>query len=342
MRRLLLVPPLQRRLVVIPAVVAATLVALLASPFLAAGAVVVDLLTGPRRMRASRLLAFGLNYLLLECGALLVGLALWLVTGCGLALRSKWSLHLHAGVERWWVTSVMRATQRWMAVEIRVEGLSSMERGHMVVAAQHSSFFDAVLPAVLLAWAGGGVVPRYTLKRELLLSPALDVFGNRLPNHFVDRTPVLRSAELEAFHDLAGDLGRDAVVVFPEGTFHNDDRSRRAIERIRRSDPDRALRVDGLANVLPLRPGGISAVLDAAPSADVVMIGHHGFQPFGSMKSIVANIPFRDPVTVRVWRFDATDIPDDGDERLRFLDEKWVAVDRWITDTVACDGRSTG
>lgn len=342
MRRLLLVPPLQRRLVVIPAVVAATMVVVLASPFLAVATVTIDLLTGPRRMRASRLLAFGINYLLLECGALLLGLGLWLLTGFGFALRARWSMRLHAGVERWWVTSVMRSTQRWMAVEIRVEGLRSMEKGPIVVAAQHSSFFDAVLPAVLLAWADGAVVPRYTLKRELLLSPALDIFGNRLPNHFVDRTPVTRSAELEAFHALAGDLRGDAIVVFPEGTFHNVERARRAIERIRRSDPERALRVAGLANVLPLRPGGISAVLDAAPTADVVMVGHHGFQQFGSIRSIVANVPFRHPVTVRVWRFDSADVPDDGDERLRFLDEKWLALDRWITDTVACDGRSTG
>ncbi len=132
------------------------------------------------------------------------------------------------------------------------------------------------------------------------------------------------------------------MVVFPEGTFHTPERAERARDRIARSDPARADRVSSLDHVLPLKPGGVSAVLDRAPHADLVMIGHNGFQPFGSIRAILANVPFQTPVRVRIWRFAAAEIPISPDERLRFLDDRWSALDGWITSTVPGDERSTG
>jgi 1-acyl-sn-glycerol-3-phosphate acyltransferase len=340
--RLLHANPLQRRLITIPAAFGLTIVALSLSPLLAVAAITVDLVTGPRRLRAVRLLVFGINYLLLECGAVLAAFALWLATGFGLAIRRPWSKKLHAVVERWWITSVVSATQRWMRADYRVEGLDCLARGPIVVVAQHASFFDAVLPAALLAWASSDAVPRYALKREMLLSPAIDIIANRLPNHFVDRTPTLRSAELDGFTALADDLGQDALVVFPEGTFHTPERFTRALERISRSDPDRAARVAGLRHMLPARPGGVTALLDAAPDVDIALIAHHGFQRFGSIKSVMKNLPFHDSALIRIWRIKAEALPPTAAERLVFLDEQWLAMDQWITDTVAGHGGATG
>ncbi len=334
MKGLLAAGRLRRRIVTIPLVLLASFTVWVLSPLLLGLAVAADLLTGPRRLRLTRLVLFGLNYVLLECGAIGAAAALWPVTGFGLFTKRRWAIRLNAGVERWWVVSVMRATQRWMYVDIHVDDLDDLRQGPMVIAAHHVSFFDAVLPAVLLAWARSDAIARYTLKREMLLSPAIDLFGHRLPNHFVDRTPAIRSVELEGFTALARDLHTDALVVFPEGTFHTEVRAERAVARIGRTDPERAERVGRLRHMLPLRPAGLSALLDAAPQADLVLVAHAGFAAFGTIRAVIANTPLRGPVAVRITRVAAADIPSDPSQRTAFLDAQWLAMDEWITSTV--------
>ena len=88
--------------------------------------------------------------------------------------------------------------------------------------------------------------------------------------------------------------------------------------------------------MLPVRPGGLLSALEAAPDADLVVMGHRGFGDFGSFRDIFANAPFRAGVQVRVWRVARQDLPAD-DDLLEAIDDLWLDMDRWIAsaDTTA-------
>jgi 1-acyl-sn-glycerol-3-phosphate acyltransferase len=292
-----------------------------------------DLVTGPQRMRYTRLLAMGVNYLALETAGIVVAIALWVGTGFGLAMQAGWSQRLHHLVQLWWTRQVMAATQRWLKAEIVDEGADRLSTGNVIICARHASFFDAVVPAVLIGRTTDEVPLRHVLKKGLAFDPCLDIYGNRLPNHFVDRLPDDRGAELDAIGALGTDLDGAAGVIFPEGTFHNEQRAERIRARVGRRHPERLARIENLRHLLPPHPGGTLAMLRAATGADLAFVAHTGFEPFGSFRAIIANVPFDQPIRAKVWRVPAADIPDDDEARLALIDEWWQRMDDWITET---------
>ena len=77
---------------------------------------------------------------------------------------------------------------------------------------------------------------------------------------------------------LAQGLGPDdGVLIYPEGTRFTPERRARAIARISERDARLAARAERIRHLLPPRLGGVGALLDGAPDADVVVIAHHGF-----------------------------------------------------------------
>lgn len=320
-----------RRVVMCGAVMVGLAVLVVTLPVTLPIAVVVDLVTGPRRMRFSRLLAMGIHYLALESAGIVAAVALWIGTGFGLAMQTRWSQRLHHRVQLWWTRHVLAAIRRWMKAEIIADGADLLATGDVVVCARHASFFDAVVPAVLIGETTDAVALRHVLKKGLAFDPCLDIYGNRLPNHFVDRLPDDRGAELEAIATLATDLDGAAAIIFPEGTFHNHHRAERERARIGRRHPERLARVENLRHMLPAHPGGTLAMLGAATDADLAFVVHTGFEPFGSFRAIIANVPFDHPIRTKVWRVAAADIPADDDARLELIDRWWQTMDDWIT-----------
>ncbi|MFN3218083.1 MAG: 1-acyl-sn-glycerol-3-phosphate acyltransferase [Acidimicrobiales bacterium] len=321
------------RRVVMCCVVTGGLVLLLVTlPITLPVVVVADLVTGPRRMRFSRLLAMGINYLALETVGIVVAIALWIGTGFGLAMQTRWSQRLHHLVQLWWTRQVMSATERWLKAEIIDDGADLLTTGNVIICARHASFFDAVVPAVLIGRTTDEVPLRHVLKKGLAFDPCLDIYGSRLPNHFVDRLPDNRGAELDAIGALGAELDGAAGVIFPEGTFHSEARAERIRARVGRRHPERLARIDKLRHLLPPHPGGTLAMLRAAAGADLAFVAHTGFEPFGSFRAIIANVPFDHPIRAKVWRVPATDIPDDDEARLVLIDRWWQTMDDWITE----------
>lgn len=323
----------QRRAIVWPAVFFGTPLLVVLSPLLFALAFVIDMLTGPRRLRGMRLLAMCLNYLVLVMIGLTAGFVLWLLTLFGLLNSRRWSQRAHHRIQLAWTNGVISAVSRWLRADINIEGVEAAGSGPMIVAARHASFFDALIPAVVVG-EHRTIHLRYVLKQELLWEPCLDLYGNRLPNHFVDRAAAQSHTETSAINALAADMGSDAAVIFPEGTFRSARRATRVLERFAEREPERAARLR-LTHTLPPRPGGLLALLDGAPDADLVFIAHVGFEPFGSLRTIVANVPFRRPVQIRVWRLPRNEIPDDPDAQLALVDEWWQRLDDWIAHNTA-------
>ncbi len=321
-----------RRAVTWPILFLATPALFLASPWLFLVALLVDLATGVRRLRAVRVLGMVLTYLALELTGMVVGALLWVLTGFGLGLRTASSQRIHYQVQRWWARRLFAAFERWFGVKLELDNSADAfgDETRLIAAARHTSYFDALVPVVILSQHSARA-PRHVLAEELRWDPCLDLYGGRLPNHFVNRANTNRANEAAAIRRLAS-ANDDNLIIFPEGGFPTPRRSRRAFEKLRETSPERVERLP-LGTLLPPRPTGILAMLDGAPDADILFVGHRGFERFASFGAIGRNVPFDSPVDVKVWRVSADEIPGTDEDKLAFIDSWWAKIDRWVGET---------
>ena len=298
-------------------------------------------LFGDKPDRHIRLSLMFLWYLIMELVGVLIALILWFITMFGYTVSSGRSQRVHALFQYLWVASILGGSELFLRTKVKFPDAFSFGGGPFIIAAQHSSFFDALIPTILIGKYSKRVIPRHVLKSDLLLSPSLDIYGNRLPNQFVNRGSKNSEQEIAGVQSLANDLGSDALVIFPEGTFRTNDRYERVIQKINLSDPDRAKRVGGLKYLLPIKPGGLLAMVNSNPESDLFLVAHRGFEAFGSFKEIFANIPFTDPVDIYIKHIPAEIIPRETNECLRFIDLEWLALDKWLESRVVSNASTS-
>ena len=228
-----------------------------------------------------------------------------------------------------WATMLMRVIGVVIPMEIDLSELADFSFANSIVVARHRSLLDAVLPASIIG--GAGLKARYTLKEDLRWEPNIDLVGHAIPHRFITRDPENLERELERIRDLGETLDdRSAAVIFPEGTFFTERRKQQIVSSLERRNPGRADAARSINHLLPPRPGGTLALLDGAPNADVVVFGHIGFEPFGTIPEILRNIGGSHPVRVKAWRFPRSEVPDDRDDRIDWLFERWIELDRWV------------
>lgn len=320
-----------RRAISISTVVLACATSIVLAPLLFAIAAVADLVTAPRRWRNTRLLAMVTVALAIEVAAIIAAGGLWLAFGAGRYLRTSRSFWVHHRLQRWYTSALMAAAGATCGLRIEVEDESPASTGNAIVIGRHTSIGDALIPALIFA-GRFDLNTRYVLKDDLLWGPAFDIVGNRLRNHFVDRTPDDSVGELEAITRLMdGFDDRCVAVIFPEGTFFTAERKARAVKRL--VDTGRhelAARSEGLRYLLPPRPGGALAMLAGAPHADAVFVGNSGFERFNSLGAIYRSVPFAEPVRVWLWRVPNSEIPKEPERQLSWLYDQWERLDASI------------
>jgi hypothetical protein len=120
-------------------------------------------------------------------------------------------------------------------------------------------------------------------------------------------------------------------VLFPEGGNFTEGRRIRAIEKLaERGLHDQVPKAKALSTVLPPRPGGVLAALDAAPGVDVVMVAHTGLERLSSLSQVVTGIPMQHSVRMAWWLVPRSQIPDGEAERIAWLYDWWERIDTWI------------
>jgi 1-acyl-sn-glycerol-3-phosphate acyltransferase len=175
--------------------------------------------------------------------------------------------------------------------------------------------------------------PRIVLKDTLQMDPLIDVYLNRLPNHFVSSGPDAGDRSEQAIAELARDLGEeDALLIFPEGGNFTPRRRVRAIQRLRERGLRRAVRrAERMRNVLPPRPGGVTAALAAAPQADVVFVAHTGLEHLSTVRDIWRGLPMDKTLYLRWWFVPAGEVPRGETAQTEWLYGWWETIDAWIT-----------
>lgn len=319
---------LRRRLISIPALAAATILLSVSVPVWLPVALVVDAVRLKFRFPLARLLAFGVCWCWIEVAGIVISLQLWVMG----------KAHDHVANYRlmgWWSGALMRALEATIGVRPRIDGLEAVEGGNAIVLSRHASLADSLLSGWVLSNVAG-VCPRYVLKRELLFDPCLDIVGLRVPNHFLDRKARDGSVELNALRDLGATVGPGSVAaIFVEGTRANDHKRRRVLEKIAERDPGRAERLSVLRRLLPPRPAGSAALLNGAPTADVVFAWHTGFDGLDSFAGILDKLSKPLPqarfVMTRVPRSEVPGVDRFGD----WLDARWIEMDAHVDQALS-------
>jgi 1-acyl-sn-glycerol-3-phosphate acyltransferase len=318
----------QRRAATIPAVLFGTALLVLASPVLIVALAARDLLRGRSRLPAVRVLGFLIQYAVNDSVEVMLAPALWIRAGFGRTLDSDASLARHKRVLAWSMGLLERRAHDWLGIELVVVG-DELTPAPVIVLAQHRSSLDSALPAVLYQPRLGFDL-RFVLMRELVFDPAFDLFTRRTGSVFVRRQGG--PEEREAIERMARELDSDTVgVIFPEGQTSSDAVRARRLDRLERDDPVRADRLRGLSELLPPKPGGFLAMLEGSPTADVVVLAHSGLEPVARLSDLARRAPLAEPVIVDVRRFERSALPTDTDALVKWLDERWLESDRWMT-----------
>jgi 1-acyl-sn-glycerol-3-phosphate acyltransferase len=302
----------------------------------------------PGHWRALRLMCFGLVYLAMEVAGLAAAAMLWLLSGFGRRMDARVIRAAHYTVLRLLLDALLRAAQRLFALRLVTDGASwsPLDDGvpgstnAMVVLSRHAGPGDSFLLVHTLMNQDHLRQPRIVLKDMLQLDPLIDVYLNRLPNHFVAAGPGAGDRSVEAIADLARDLGEeDALLIFPEGANFTPKRRFRAIQRLR----DRGLvsavrRAEAMRHVLPPRPAGVTAALQAAPHADVVFVAHTGLEHLSTIGDLWRGLPMNKTLHLRWWFVPAADVPREETELTDWLYQWWQTIDDWIATTSAAGG----
>ncbi len=314
---------IRRRLTTFTGLGVAAVVLLVLLPLWLPAAVIADVVRLRWRLPLARLLLFALGWAWLESAGVAVAAALW-VSG------QRRNRGRHYRLQRWWAAQLMRWLQFTTGMSVRTEGVEALHPGPTMLLCRHASLADSLLSAWVITTLAD-MHPRYVLKRELLADPCLDLVGNRLPNHFLDRGASDSAPELAALAKLSAQMGtRDVAVIFPEGTRTSAPKRRRALERISERDPARAERLEALQHLMPPRAAGTSALLSGCPEADVVVGWHVGFDGLDTFGGILRHLSSKPaPVRFVVHRIDRAQVPS-GDGFVDWLDQTWLEADRAV------------
>ncbi len=317
---------LPRRVITITVAWSLFLLALVLAPLFGPLAFGTDVVLRRRGRPTVRMVAFFVVALWIEVTGELRILWSWMSQPFA---RRTWTERNHE-LMQWWTGRLTRGAERVVGVRWEFDIPDPLGPGPLVAFAQHVSVVDAIAPVVVLGNHEGRYL-RYTLARGLRFDPCLDIVGHRVANHFVERGGGDTPRELAHLRTLVtGMEGDECAAIFPGGRLFTPAGLNRAVEKLRERSSPQASTAATYRHVMPPRPGGVNAFFDGAPDADVLVIGHVGFEPLASIRRLWRVLPVTEPVEVKIWRYPRTDVPHDQEARMAWLYEKWRVMDDWI------------
>jgi hypothetical protein len=333
---------LRRRIVSIPALFIAFAVFIVLSPVL----LVVGLVAAAiRRDRFAALRSFAMIgvYLLSEVGGMSIAVGIWLATGGPFGRGSERRRAWFVTLQRWWTGSLWWGIVHCFSIRVELEQWpdDDLRERKLLIFLRHTSILDTLLAAALVANPLHKHL-LYVFKKQLRGDPCLDIAGTLLGCHFVNRDAGEGERERKILEAMAAGLrGGEGVIMYPEGTRWTASKRMRVLERIAKAE-DRELfgRASKLENLLPPRLRGPLALLDGAPDADVLFLGHHGFDGIEKPLDVIEGAIVGKTIRVNGWLVESAEIPRDRADQIAWLYDNWIRMDAWLggDDTAALVG----
>jgi len=314
-----------RRLITIPVVYLAFITLTLMLPavlVVGAGIDAFRWLVSRTPAMALRMTAFGWVYLLGEVWAIPT------LAVTGLLPKSR-STPLTYRLQMVWLNWNLKTVRFVFRMTFTADGTGEIPPPPILVVSRHASLIDTLLPGRYVTQPFG-IHLRYVLKKELLVDPALDIAGNRLPNVFVDRGGDTER-ELRAIHDLAITMpGGEGLLIYPEGTRYSEAKRAKFTDKVAQRGGTIGEIAGAYQRVLPPRSAGTLAMLDARP-LDVVVMAHRGLEGFAEIRDIWSGGLVGSDVQIHFWRIPYAEIPTADTDRETWLFETWATIDAWVT-----------
>jgi 1-acyl-sn-glycerol-3-phosphate acyltransferase len=324
-----------RRLLLAPLVIALAVALLVSLPVWVLVALIASPLV-PGHLRVPRLMFLAIVYLAWDASALVVLAGLWVASGFGWKIRSPAFQRAHYVVTGKFLGFLFWIARWTLHLTVDVVGTdpdTAVPGRPEIVVSRHAGPGDSfILIHGLVNWFDRE--PRIVLKATLQWDPAIDVLLNRLPNRFI--TPG--RAGSRPLEDEVGELAvglddNDAFVIFPEGGNFTPRRRIKAIQWLRSHGlPALARKAENLRNVLPPKPAGLFAAIDAAPDSGVIFCAHTGLDRMMTVADVWRELPMDKQLIMRFWSVDPEDVPAGEEERVAWLYDWWARIDRWIED----------
>lgn len=318
-----------RRLVTVPALFLLTALYGGLLPALATYSVIRDLSTGRKAMPLLRFHTYIFSVLFIQCVGLMILQGSWFYT---LFMRPERRAHVNLKIEIFFIPKTIALAEIIYGMDIEMDDVECCAPGPILLFSRHASILDTIMPIKLLGQSHG-MGMRIVQKAELLWNPVVDVASHRMPRAFVKRGTG--NAERQAAHMqhlLKGITDNQALVVFPEGSRFSPEKKAKIVDKLSLSNPIAAERAKQLGNVLPVRPAGTCALINARPDVDVVFLAHTGLEGANRLEDFVGGALTKQKVRIKFWRVPASEIPQDEQAQVEWLHNEWSKVDQWIAE----------
>lgn len=324
-----------RRLVVAPVVVLIALALLATLPVWLLLALAASPLV-PGHLRVPRLMFLAIVYLVWDAIALIVLAGLWVGSGFGWKIRTPAFQRAHYVVTGRFLSMLFWLARWSLHLTVDVVGTdpdTAIPGRPEIVVSRHAGPGDSfILINALVNWFDRE--PRIVLKATLQWDPAVDVMLNRLPNRFISPGRTGTATLEQQISELATGLDQnDAFVIFPEGGNFTPRRRINAIAKLRSMGmTGLARKAEKLRNVLPPKPTGLFAAIDAAPDAGVIFVAHTGLDRMMTVADVWQELPMDKRLVMRFWSVPPEEVPTGEEERVAWLYDWWARIDSWIEE----------
>jgi 1-acyl-sn-glycerol-3-phosphate acyltransferase len=322
----------RRRIVSMPLVIVGFALYVVLLPLLAVAGLVVGAFRRDRWALARSFAMIGV-YLASSVAGMVIALFMCLASGAwfgfGRERQRRWFITL----QRWWTGTLFWGIRTCFSLKVEIEQWpEGLGESRLLVFLRHASILDTLLAAGLIA-NPLRMHLLYVFKRELQWDPCLDIAGGRLGCHFAKRDSGESRNEVRMLRQLAADLRpREGVIIYPEGTRWTPAKQKRVLERIELSGDERLYELaSGLDHLLPPRLGGPLALVDGAPTADVVFIAHSGFEGALKPRDVMSGGLVGQTIRVKAWKVKSDEVPQERAEQVEWLYANWAEMDAWLS-----------
>ncbi len=205
----------------------------------------------------------------------------------------------------------------------------------IIVVMRHVSTNDVVLSPYVFGWKLGFNL-RMVMKKELLWDPFIEASGTRCDNYFIDRwnksemdLEVRGVSQLMEPPYVDCDGRCKGITIYPEGTRLTAAKRAAVLSSMEKANSPHLEHARLLKCTLPPRTKGLLSLMQAGPDADLLFMGHVGYDDAPDLLSVVRGDIFNSPLSIRIWRIPSEDVPKDEAGKIRVILDKWSELDQW-------------